>query len=156
MKKEYAILSKHDFMMEGKYNLTDLYKLYNKNHNWYLEQDIVKVDEDYIIRLHNYSPIENDLLLPAINKTIDTYGYINELVYNDKFFNEYKDCYNNGILNNKDNQYDIIIKEYMDYFDNSQYIKLLKPSLWLLNDLNMFTHKYKQSFYLILPQNDNV
>ena len=156
MKKEFAILSKHDFMMEGKYNLTDLYKLYNKNHKWYLEQDIVNIDEDYIIRLHNYSPIENDSLLPAINKTIDTYGYINELVYNDKFFNEYKDCYGNGILNNKDNQYDIIIKEYMDYFDNSQYIKLLKPSLWSLNDLNIFTHKYKQSFYLILPQNDNV
>ena len=155
MKKEFAILSKQDFMMEGKYNLTDLYKLYNKNHKWYLEQDIVKIDNDYIIRLHNYSPIGNDSILPAINKTIDTYGYINELVYNDKFFNEYKDCYNNGILNNKDNQYDIIIKEYMDYFNNSQYIKLLNPSIWTLNDLNIFTHKYKQSFYLILP-NDNV
>lgn len=156
MKKEYAILSKHDFMMEGKYNLTDLYKLYNKNHNWYLEQNFVKVDNDYIIRYYNYEYIENESLLPAINKTINNSCGVTEAVYNDKFFNEYKDCYNNGILNNKDNQYDIIIKEYMDYFDNSQYIKLLKPSLWLLNDLNMFTHKYKQSFYLILPQNDNV
>lgn len=157
LKKEYSYITYNEYKDLGKLNITSLYKFCSKGYKVYLDSDIQTEDDSTIIRLYDIRLINNDSLLTALLKhSTDSYSkynprrHINELVYDDKFFNEYKDCYGNGIENNKDNQLDIIIKEFTlnEYHTVSKFIHIYNPEIWKVKDLLKLKHAYKEFLYI--------